>query len=227
MSWFAAYSFGKWSGGSLPTYEEWCKAGFWNPKARKRTVYSWGNNGNVLHNRDQAKAFPTGSFPGDVSFYGVRNMTGAPTEWIDRWDGERFTVGMGYYFRGDRGQSFNIASSHDVCGFRIVLRKLRLAASLSDPEKKRLSALVAKLGAAQYSERNETQKQLAAAGPLVQAVLAQHMDSPDPEIRIRVGQILAQARLIQLRLTITITPDGRTMGAWAPVPGAENNPESM
>jgi len=222
VSWFAACAFCKWSGAALPSYEEWCKAGFWDPEARRRTVLPWGDAGDVPFNRLKTKPVPITSFPKDVSYYGVRNMAGGPVEWIDKWDGEGFTVAMGYYFRGDKGQSFNINSTHEECGFRVVLRGLKLAELLSEADKKSFSDLLTKLGAERFADREDAQRQLVAAGALARPVLAEHADSPDPEIRLRVRTILAQKLVLKMRLDVDRMPEGRSRAKW--VPAERSNP---
>jgi iron(II)-dependent oxidoreductase len=68
----------------LPTEGEWEKAAGWDPVAKRKRVYAWGDDwnetkANVAHNVGSLSA--VGVFPADVSACGALDMTGNIWEW--------------------------------------------------------------------------------------------------------------------------------------------------
>jgi formylglycine-generating enzyme required for sulfatase activity len=107
ITWNDAAAYCRWAGGDLPTEAQWEKAA----RGREGFVYSWGNHwdpdrANVLETKDPAKlkmrhiyydglgTAPVGAFPGDMSPYGLMDVTGNVIEWCRDW------FDPGYYGHG-------------------------------------------------------------------------------------------------------------------------------
>ncbi|MEO8331040.1 MAG: SUMF1/EgtB/PvdO family nonheme iron enzyme, partial [Gallionella sp.] len=86
VTWLDAVNFCKWSGKRLPAEAEWEKAA----RGPQGFEYPWGNTWdakkiNTTSENDEAPYSPIGSFPGDVSTYGVYDMAANVAEWVDDW----------------------------------------------------------------------------------------------------------------------------------------------
>lgn len=86
VTWFDASNFCKWSRKRLPTEAEWEKAA----RGPQSFEYPWGNTWdakkiNTMSEDDQAPYSPVGSYPGDVSAYGVFDMAANVAEWVEDW----------------------------------------------------------------------------------------------------------------------------------------------
>jgi len=87
VSWFDAKDYCEWRGGRLPSEMEWEKAA----RGKNGNEYPWGNEWNpkFANTGDDGEwedgIAPVGSYPKNISPYGVMDMAGNVWEWVSDW----------------------------------------------------------------------------------------------------------------------------------------------
>ncbi len=94
VDWWDAYAYARWSGGRLPTAEEWEKAA----RGAQGSRYAWGddrapekaNTGQDIATGGKVDGFtgwaPVNVIEDDVSAYGIVGTTGNVAEWTATWE---------------------------------------------------------------------------------------------------------------------------------------------
>jgi len=81
-----AKAYADWAGKRLPREEEWEKAASWDPVAKKKRLWPWGDTKDrSLAHIGSEKAVSVKDQSGDRSPYGVIGMTGNAIEWVDSY----------------------------------------------------------------------------------------------------------------------------------------------
>jgi iron(II)-dependent oxidoreductase len=133
VDYFEAEAFAAWAGARLPTEQEWEKACAWDPAARARRVWPWGDAppSSSRANLDgrALRPAPVGAYPDGASAYGVEQLIGDVWEWTSSdflpWPGFVPMIYRQYsepFFGGDykvlRGGSWAVSSTAVRPSFR-------------------------------------------------------------------------------------------------------------
>lgn len=131
ISYFDAEEYCKSVGKRIPKAEEWEKAA----RGTDGRTYPWGDkfDSKNINSSETAKGGPVkvGSFEKGKSPYGVYDMTGNVSEWIDAWDSKkqyRITRGGSYFDGADLNKTTSTLMSipddvHEYIGFRCARDK--------------------------------------------------------------------------------------------------------
>jgi formylglycine-generating enzyme required for sulfatase activity len=145
VSWYEAYAFCNWAGGTLPTEAQWEKAA----RGTDARYYPWGSTWDASKCNSYystapdtfAYSSPVGFFTAGASYYGVYDMAGNVWEWCNDWYGSAYYSDPGANnnppgpatgsYRVVRGGSFGVserfcrsANRNNNNGFRPAILKV-------------------------------------------------------------------------------------------------------
>jgi iron(II)-dependent oxidoreductase len=133
VDYFEAEAYAAWAGGRLPTEQEWEKAAAWDPVARRRRRWPWGDAAPTPQRANLGgtalRPAPLGAYPDGASAYGVQQLIGDVWEWtssgFEPWPGFTPMLYDTYsapFFGGDfrvlRGGSWAVAPAAVRPSFR-------------------------------------------------------------------------------------------------------------
>ncbi|MET0645159.1 MAG: SUMF1/EgtB/PvdO family nonheme iron enzyme [Pyrinomonadaceae bacterium] len=129
VSYEDAAAYANWAGKRLPTEQEWEKAASWDPSAKRKRKWPWGD----AEDKERANVgtqapSEVGQFAGGASAYGALDMAGNVIEWVEGtyvpYPGSTFRdKDYGQGMRVNRGGSF----PYDLARARTTERQPNLA----------------------------------------------------------------------------------------------------
>ncbi|MGH9854555.1 MAG: formylglycine-generating enzyme family protein, partial [Blastocatellia bacterium] len=116
VTWDDATSYANWANGRLPTEAEWEYAARGGSQGY---LYPWGNQWQFGYaNVDRKKPAPVRSFEKDLSPFGIYDLAGNVSEWVQDFYSERYGAKPDQQFRVYRGGNFLDAPEQGTTTYR-------------------------------------------------------------------------------------------------------------